>query len=261
MTRTGRIAGIILVVALAGLAACFWLGRERAEPEEIESAEPAKESTPPQPTPTPGAQRDEAPAADTPVPHPITPDQQRLRRENEVLGTVSDALDLGDAFLHGGRGQQFSSSHVMLHLPEYPGVADAGAANHHAIHTVAVFILHSFLGRINVAVAEDGDADAWVFLDFGNQAPVGVAFVHLHPRAAVNRQRFNADVLQAFGYVAHGAAADPAAQLDTAVTVDGGGIVHEIAVSWGTWTYTVTYSRLGATSAPVAPEYARPLRR
>jgi hypothetical protein len=64
-----------------------------------------------------------------------------------------------------------------------------------------------------------------------------------------------------FGYVAHGAAADPAAQLDTAVTVGGDGIVREIAVSWGTWTYTVTYSRLGATSAPVAPEHARPLRR
>jgi hypothetical protein len=102
MTRTSRNVGIILVVALAGLAAWFGLGRERAEPEDIESAEPAEESTPPtppQPTPPPphSAQRDEAPVADAPVPHPITPDQQRIRRENEILGTVSDALDLGDA--------------------------------------------------------------------------------------------------------------------------------------------------------------------
>jgi len=48
------------------------------------------------------------------------------------------------------------------------------------------------------------------------------------------------------------------------VTVAADGIVREITVSWGTsvsaWTYTVTYSSLGATAAPVAPANARPLR-
>jgi hypothetical protein len=67
-----------------------------------------------------------------------------------------------------------------------------------------------------------------------------------------------------FGYVAHDEAADPAALLDVAVTVGTGGIVREIAVSWGAsasaWRYTVTYRDLGATPAPVAPENARPLR-
>ena len=66
-----------------------------------------------------------------------------------------------------------------------------------------------------------------------------------------------------FGYVAHDEAVDPAAPLRAAVTVDADGIVREIAVTWGTsasaWTYTVTYSRLGATPAPVAPANARPL--
>jgi hypothetical protein len=66
-----------------------------------------------------------------------------------------------------------------------------------------------------------------------------------------------------FGYVAHDEAADPAAPLDTAVTV-ADGVVREITVTWGTnasaWTYTVAYSRLDATPAPVAPENARPLR-
>jgi hypothetical protein len=66
-----------------------------------------------------------------------------------------------------------------------------------------------------------------------------------------------------FGYVAHDEAADPAALLDTSVTITDG-IVREIAVTWGTtasaWTYTVAYSDLGATPAPVAPENARPLR-
>jgi hypothetical protein len=67
-----------------------------------------------------------------------------------------------------------------------------------------------------------------------------------------------------FGYVAHGEAANPVSPLDVAVTVGGDGIVRAIAVRWGTsasgWTFTVTYSDLGATAAPVAPANAQPLR-
>jgi hypothetical protein len=62
-----------------------------------------------------------------------------------------------------------------------------------------------------------------------------------------------------FGYVAHDEAADPEAQLETAVTVRPDGIIRQIGVSWGTWTYTVAYSGLGATAAPVAPAHARSL--
>jgi hypothetical protein len=64
-----------------------------------------------------------------------------------------------------------------------------------------------------------------------------------------------------FGYVAHDEADNPAAPLDVAVTVGPGGAVSEIAVSWGTWRYTVAYDRLGATHALAAPKNARPLRR
>jgi hypothetical protein len=68
-----------------------------------------------------------------------------------------------------------------------------------------------------------------------------------------------------FGYVAHDEAANPAAPLQTAVTVGADGIVREIAVTWGAgasqWVYKVTYSSLGTTPAPTAPENARPLRR
>jgi hypothetical protein len=63
-----------------------------------------------------------------------------------------------------------------------------------------------------------------------------------------------------FGYVAHDAAADPASLLDTAVTVDADGVIREIAVTWGTWTYTVTYSQLGSTPALVAPANVKSLR-
>jgi hypothetical protein len=66
-----------------------------------------------------------------------------------------------------------------------------------------------------------------------------------------------------FGYVAHDEAADPAAALDTAVTVGADGVIREVAVTWGTkasaWRYTVAYSRLGQTAAPVAPASARDL--
>jgi hypothetical protein len=64
-----------------------------------------------------------------------------------------------------------------------------------------------------------------------------------------------------FGYVAHDDAADPAAPLDASVIVAADGIVREIIVSWGTsassWVYTVAYSRLGETPAPIAPADAK----
>ena len=63
-----------------------------------------------------------------------------------------------------------------------------------------------------------------------------------------------------FGYVAHDQAADPTNPLDVAVTV-ADGVVRELAVSWGTWTYTVGYRRLGSTPAPEAPRNARSLLR
>jgi hypothetical protein len=62
-----------------------------------------------------------------------------------------------------------------------------------------------------------------------------------------------------FGYVAHGAAADPASLLDTAVTIGSDGIIREIAVTWGPWTYTVTYSDLGSAPPLVAPANAKSL--
>jgi hypothetical protein len=67
-----------------------------------------------------------------------------------------------------------------------------------------------------------------------------------------------------FGFVAHDEAADPAAPLRVALTVGAGGVVRELAVTWGAgtsaWRYTVTYDRLGETPAPVAPEARDTLR-
>ncbi|MBO0838926.1 MAG: hypothetical protein J2P28_25905, partial [Actinobacteria bacterium] len=55
-------------------------------------------------------------------------------------------------------------------------------------------------------------------------------------------------------------AANPASLLHTAVTVGPDDVIRDIAVTWGTWTYTVTYSDLGSTPPIVAPANAKPLR-
>jgi hypothetical protein len=62
-----------------------------------------------------------------------------------------------------------------------------------------------------------------------------------------------------FGYVANDVAADGSTPLDATVTVGADGVVRELALAWGTWRYTVTYSDLGSTEAPVAPANARDL--
>jgi hypothetical protein len=62
-----------------------------------------------------------------------------------------------------------------------------------------------------------------------------------------------------FGYVANGEAANPAAPLATTVTVGPDGIVLELAVSWGRWTYSVAYSKLGEGAAVRAPANAVPM--
>ena len=59
-----------------------------------------------------------------------------------------------------------------------------------------------------------------------------------------------------FGIVAHDEAADARAPLRSAITVGPGGIVREIAATWGTRSYTVTYRGLGSTPAPGAPKDA-----
>lgn len=63
-----------------------------------------------------------------------------------------------------------------------------------------------------------------------------------------------------FGSVAHGEAANPAALLDATVRVGDDGIVRELAVRWGTWTYAVAYSKLGEEAAVRAPANAIPMR-
>jgi hypothetical protein len=63
-----------------------------------------------------------------------------------------------------------------------------------------------------------------------------------------------------FGYVANGEAADATAPLDTTVTVAPDSIVRELGVKWGTWRYTVSYTKLGEAAAVRPPANAIPMR-
>jgi hypothetical protein len=63
-----------------------------------------------------------------------------------------------------------------------------------------------------------------------------------------------------YGYVAHDDATDPAAPVDVRITVRADGTIAEIHATWGgasSWSYRVTFTDLGSTPAPTAPENVR----
>jgi hypothetical protein len=60
-----------------------------------------------------------------------------------------------------------------------------------------------------------------------------------------------------YGYVAHDEAADPASLIAVTITVAADGSIREIAAAWGgphQWSYRLTFSELGTTPPPVAPD-------
>ncbi|HET6834718.1 MAG TPA: hypothetical protein VFH30_12665 [Acidimicrobiales bacterium] len=65
-----------------------------------------------------------------------------------------------------------------------------------------------------------------------------------------------------YGYVAHDDASDPAAPVDVRITVRADGTIEEIHAAWGgasSWSYRLSFSDLGSTPAPTAPENPRRL--
>ena len=57
-----------------------------------------------------------------------------------------------------------------------------------------------FFGRVDIAIAKDGDVDTGILFYPGDQGPVGLAFIKLGAGAAVDGQGLDAHVLQAFGH-------------------------------------------------------------
>jgi hypothetical protein len=91
-------------------ALAFWLFPRSEKVPEPTQAEPAEEAradepepealpSPPPPRPTTSATRTVAQAAPSdalPPSHPITPERQRIQRQNQYIQVLNDAMDLRD---------------------------------------------------------------------------------------------------------------------------------------------------------------------
>ena len=76
------------------------------------------------------------------------------------------------------------------------GAPIEGSAHHNAVHAVAVVVFFQFLGRSDVAVADNGDVHTGVVLHLANQRPVGFTGVHLTTGAPMDGEGSNTAILQ-----------------------------------------------------------------
>ena len=101
----------------------------------------------------------------------------------------------------GGWGKLFARLQIVRHFLENPRTAEAGAAYHDGIHSIAVETLLGALGSGDIAIADDGNVHTRIVLHFADECPVGFAGVHLATRAAMDGQCLNAAILKLFGKV------------------------------------------------------------
>src|SRR5882724_7126100 len=116
-------------------------------------------------------------------------------------GTGQMLAYCGDALSDRRRGQVLSRPQIVFDLIEDPGITDGCPADHDPIHAISFPVFLCFFRRIDISVTEDGNPDAWVFFHLGDKAPVGRSFIQLRPRAAMDAQRLDACILQAFGHL------------------------------------------------------------
>src|SRR5574344_1455248 len=115
-----------------------------------------------------------------------------------------DACDAGSELLFedvqfpGKRALRVSGTSVQIvaHLLEYPWPSEGGTPNHDGIHSVAFKALLGTLGGGDVAIADDGDMDAWIAFHLADERPVSIACVHLRTGTTVDGERLYAAVLQ-----------------------------------------------------------------
>ena len=108
-------------------------------------------------------------------------------RQPRVTHRHRDALGIA------GGWQFLARAQVMRNLSEYPGIADGRAANHHAVNTRLDEHPFGVLGRLDVAIAQHGDADG--FLHAPDNRPVGLALETLFRKAAMHRDHLDAHIL------------------------------------------------------------------
>ena len=90
---------------------------------------------------------------------------------------------------------------ILRHLAENPRVGSGGAADHHGVAAGNAYDALGIFWRIDVAVADDGDA--YGLLDGGDEVPVGTAAVALGSGARVDGDPLDSGVLGHSRYV-HG---------------------------------------------------------
>jgi hypothetical protein len=112
--RSSRTGVVVLAALLAVAAALVWLLLDRLSEapaprsDSREEPAPAPSTTPPPPA---AVQVPEASVVKRPLPegaivvidppelehpHPITPEREHIQRENQILGAMNDAMDLGN---------------------------------------------------------------------------------------------------------------------------------------------------------------------
>ena len=91
------------------------------------------------------------------------------------------------------------SIQIVAHFFKDPGLSKGCPANHDSIYAKTLESQFGFLGRSNVAVANDRNVDARIVFHLANQRPISISGVHLTARAAMDGQRLNTTILQLFG--------------------------------------------------------------
>ena len=122
-----------------------------------------------------------------------------VQNATELVDAVDAFVDLAaqqSHFLLVGDVWHLASEHILLHFLENPWCAYRGSAHHNAVHAVAVVVFFQFLGRSDVAVADNGDVHTGVVLHLANQRPVGFTGVHLATGAAMDGEGLNTAILQ-----------------------------------------------------------------
>ena len=110
-------------------------------------------------------------------------------------------LGYGHTLHDRGLRHNFTRSHEVLHLTEYPRAAIRRPADHHTVHAVSVEHLLGLGARIDVTVADDGNLHVGMVFHLAYKRPVGLAAIHLRTRAPMYGNGGDTHILQTEGYL------------------------------------------------------------
>src|SRR5690606_675682 len=92
-------------------------------------------------------------------------------------------------------GEFFPGCHKMFDLVEYPWITNGGPSDHYPVYSVFFPVFYCSFRCIHIAVPKYRDVDSRIIFDFGQIAPIRLAFIHLLARASVNGYGLDAYIL------------------------------------------------------------------